>query len=72
MKSKANLVALLGLAATMGMPLPRVESKKEKEKIVFSEEDQAELDRLFQDRSSPGRKKYNAFKKLLKQKYAKG
>jgi len=85
MKTKSGLTLALALLAAAGMAtspiqegidfgfLPKSKTRKErKPKRVYSPEDQAELDRLFLDRSSPGRKKYNAFKRGLNGKTNKG
>ena len=67
----ASMVAistLLAQASASGFLPPPKEPKKKPEKapVQYSEEEEEKLAELFADRSSPGRKKYKAFKAQLK------
>lgn len=43
--------------------------KPKKDKVQYSDEDLSEMERLKEDRSSPGRKAYKKFCKSLQEKY---
>lgn len=64
--SQAKAALALALLATMGgMSFEPRKAKRRKQPRVYADADQAELDRLYLDRSSPGRKAYKAFKRTL-------
>jgi hypothetical protein len=71
-RSVSTSLAMLAAMAMMGgvqLPTPKP-PKIKKPKPEYSDEDIEELDRLFQDRSSPGRKKFKKFQAQLRIKYA--
>lgn len=71
-KSSALLMAsMIGMLAASGIALPEPKAPKvKKPKPQYTDEEVAELERLFEDRSSPGRKAYKQYQSQLRIKYA--